>query len=84
VFTSPVTEINRELAGRIDREVRADPGHPYAGKFIGIANGRVVAVAADVEEVCDALERAEPDNTRTYVLEAGAEGGGVEYIWGLR
>jgi hypothetical protein len=37
--------MNWELADRINAEAKRDPHSPYAGKFVGIANGRVVAVA---------------------------------------
>ena len=37
-----VQKVNRELAERINREARKDPTSPYAGKYVGIANGEVV------------------------------------------
>jgi len=42
---SIVPNHNQELARRINQEARNDPMSPYAGKFVGIANGQVVVVA---------------------------------------
>ena len=81
MFTSPVFEMNRELAGKIDKEVKENPQHPYTGKFVGIANGKVVAVAHNANDICNALEQIEPDNMRTYVLETGLDYSEIEYIW---
>jgi hypothetical protein len=80
MFTSPIVEMNRELADRIDDEVRANPAHPYKGKFVGIANGKVVAVADTVGDICEMLEKIEPENRNTYVLETGLDYSQPEYI----
>lgn len=81
MFKSPVLEQNRELANQIDQEVRANPEHPYTAKFIGLANGKVVTVADNLDDVCLSLEQIEPDNTKTYVLETNANYSDVEEIW---
>jgi hypothetical protein len=82
--STPISERNRELAEKINKEVKESPQHPYAGKFVGIANGQVVAVADNLDDIGDQLERIEPDNTRTFVLEVGADYSKTEYIWGTR
>jgi len=76
-----IFEQNRKLADQINAEVFANPQSPYAGKFVGIANGRVVAVADNLDEIDDALEKAEPDPDKTFYFEAGIDYGAVEYIW---
>lgn len=76
-----IPEINRELAERINSEARADPKSPYAGKFVGIANGKVVIVAETPDEVEDALDHLEPDPLNTYIIEASKDYDQVEYIW---
>ncbi len=45
--TNTVQERNRELADQINAEARSNPQSPYANKFVGIANGKVVVVADD-------------------------------------
>ena len=40
-----IRAINEGIARQINREARADPNSPYAHKFVGIANGKVVGVA---------------------------------------
>src|SRR5947208_5815164 len=42
---SAVQEANEQLARQINEEARSDPHSPYAGKFVGIANGQVIVVA---------------------------------------
>lgn len=74
-------QINSEVAERIQQEVRANPASPYAGKFVGIANGKVVTVGDSFEEGLRLLREAEPDNTRAYLLEVGADYSEMEYIW---
>jgi hypothetical protein len=81
---SSVTEVreqNRELARRINEEARADPGSPYAGKKVGIANGQVV-VSDDWDDLASQLLQIEPDPRRTYCVEAGVDYDTVEEIWG--
>ena len=43
-------ERNRELADRINRDVRQNPGSPYAGKFVGIVDGQVWVVTETLRE----------------------------------
>jgi hypothetical protein len=74
-------QINSEVAERIQQEVRANPASPYAGKFVGIANGKVVTVGDSFEEGLRLLREAEPDNTRAYLLEVGADYSETEYVW---
>ncbi len=60
---------NRELERRINDELLRDPNHPYAGKWIGIANGKVVFVGDSWEEVEKRLDAIEPDSFRTSIME---------------
>lgn len=79
-----IQQRNRELAERISQEARSNPQSTYTGKYVGIANGQVVSVAESFEDGLRLLRRAEPDNTRTFLLEVGADYSKVEYIWGMR
>lgn len=76
-----VRKLNTEVAERINQDAKEDPASPYSGKYVGIANGQVVAVADSFEDGLRMLRRAEPDNTRTYLLEVGADYSKTEYIW---
>jgi hypothetical protein len=75
--------INERLARQINREARANPNSPYANKFVGIANGKVVVVADTWREPDLALEQVEPDPTRCYGVDANADYDRVEVIWGV-
>jgi hypothetical protein len=65
--------LNEELAHKVNEEVLRDPTSPYAGKMVGIANGQVVVVADDLDEVIDRLREAEPDPKKRFVIEAGLD-----------
>jgi hypothetical protein len=60
---------NRELMWRINEELLHDPNHPYAGKWIGIANGQVAVVGDSREEVKKRLDEVESDSFRRLSME---------------
>jgi hypothetical protein len=72
---------NESLARQINRDARQNPHSPYAGKFVGIANGQVVVVADSWREVAERLRQVEPDPTKCYCIEASADYERVEEIW---
>ena len=72
---------NENLARQINREARQNPKSPYAGKLVGIVNGQVVVVADSWREVAERLRQVEPDPTKCYCIEAGADYERVEEIW---
>jgi Family of unknown function (DUF5678) len=76
-----IKDLNRRLASRINEEAKSNPQSPYAGKFVGIANGQVVAVADDLDELVRLLQRVEPDPSKTFCLEAGVDYDQVHEIW---
>jgi hypothetical protein len=78
-----VLEINRELANQINKEARSNPQSLYANKFVGIANGQVVVVADDLDEMVRQLRIAEPDPRKCYGIEASRDYDEVEEIWEL-
>lgn len=49
--SSTILEVNRELARKINEETRADPHSPYANKFVGIVDDKVVVIADDLDEL---------------------------------
>lgn len=76
-----VQQTNRELADRINAEALANPQSEYAGKYVGIANGKIVVVTEDIEELDDALAAADPDPRRVFWVEASHDYDQIEYIW---
>jgi len=74
---------NRELARQINEEARRNPHSPYAGKFAGIANGQIVVVADDLEEMARRLEKIEPDPAKCFSVEASRDYDEVVEIWSL-
>jgi hypothetical protein len=74
---------NRELARQINEEARRDPHSPYAGKFVGIANGQVVVVADDLEEMARRLVQIEPEGAKCFSVEASRDYDEVVESWSL-
>jgi hypothetical protein len=79
-----VARLNREVADRINEEARKDPSSPFAGKFVGIVDGQVVAVTDDLDRAAERLRQIEADPSRTFCFEAGLDYSQVEEIWDLR
>ena len=80
--TNPtVQQANQALADKVNAEALGNPQSPYAGKFVGIANGHVVAVADDADEVIKSVRQIEPDPSKTFVLEAGLDYDEPQEIW---
>ena len=82
--TAEIQKQNEELAEKINEEALRDPHSPYAGKFVGIANGKVVVVTDDLDELDRHLDEAEPDSERTIWIEASRDYSRTEYIWRSR
>lgn len=81
--TGTLPDRNRELARQINEESRRDRSSPYAGKFVGIANGQVVVVEEDLERALQRLRQIEPEPQKTLCIEASADYETVEEIWRL-
>lgn len=79
--SAAVQRTNEELARQINEEARRDPKSPYAGKFVGIANGRVVVVADNLDDLAHRLREYEPDPAKTFCIEAGIDYHAVQHIW---
>jgi len=75
-----VQKANRQLAQQINDEARNDPRSPYAGKFVGIANGRVAVVTDDPESLFYRLREIEPDPRRVFGIEASRDYTVVERV----
>jgi hypothetical protein len=78
--TRTVQDVNRELAEKINEEARRNPQSPYANKFVGIANGQVVVVADDGEELYHRLRQIEPDLSKCFGVEASRDYSIVEEV----
>jgi len=75
---------NFEVARRINREARADPASPYAGKYIGVWRGDIVAVAGTLDEIVERLGRLpEPASQEAVWIEADVDYDQTYMIWEL-
>ena len=75
-----IQEINRELAEKVIAEARKDPQR-YPGKYVGLANGQIVVVTNDLDELDRRLDEIAPDSTKTYIVEPGLDVNKVHEIW---
>jgi hypothetical protein len=78
-----IRELNSALVDKINQEALANPQSPYAGKWVAVANGKVVAVADTLDDAVEELEKIEPDPARTQLIEASRDYSVTEYITGL-
>jgi hypothetical protein len=78
-----VQTINQELARQINEEARTNPNSRYKGKFVGIANGQVVSVGDDLDEVVRDLQNVESDPQKTFCVEAGLDYNETQEIWSV-
>jgi hypothetical protein len=81
--TKTIQQLNQDLADKIMQESRRAP-RAYLGKFVGIANGRVILVTDDLKELARQLQDAEPDANKTFVVEPGLDLSKVDEIWEAR
>ncbi len=79
-----VSDLNLELARKINEEARNDPQSPLAGKFVGIVDGQVLAVAGDLTELIQRLRPVQADLRQALCLEMGLDYDEVQQIWALR
>lgn len=77
-----VQDLNRELADKLYEEAQKNPQSPYARKKVGIANGRVVVIADDWDEVDQKLEQVEVDPARTFCIDMAQDYDTPQTIWG--
>ena len=78
-----VQDANRQLARRINQEARSNPHSPYANKLVGIANGQVVVVTDDWDDLARRLRQIEPDPAKTFGIEASRDYDEVLEVWGM-
>jgi hypothetical protein len=79
--TKTIEQLNRELAAKLIDEAKRDSQSLYVNKHVGIANGQVVIVADDLDEVVRQLDQIESDPRKTFCLEIGPDYDKVYDIW---
>src|ERR1019366_8821481 len=79
--TADIQQLNRDLADKLVEEAKQYPSSPYAGKKVGIANGKVVVVSENWRDVARQLEKMEPDSSRTFCIDISADYTTVQEIW---
>lgn len=67
-----IRAINERLARKIRREGK-DPKSPYANRFVGLANGKVVVIADSLTDVSRQLRKIEPDYSRRFIVDVAAD-----------
>ncbi|HEX3151970.1 MAG TPA: hypothetical protein VHR66_28110 [Gemmataceae bacterium] len=59
-----IRTMNRRLAQKVKREGKENPKSPYANRYVGIANGKVIVIAKTLGEMMKALRNSEPDSAK--------------------
>jgi hypothetical protein len=77
----PAHEQDLELARSISREARTDPASPYAHKYVGILDGKVVVIADSAAEGLRLLRRMAPDRDRGLLIDASVDYDAVHQVW---
>lgn len=80
---TPLQQLNRDLGDKVLADAQQNP-RAYPGKFVGIANGKVVVVADDLNEIVRGLDQVEPDAGNTFWVEIGRDYSKVCEIWETR
>ena len=75
-----IQEINRALADKIVAEAKQRP-QAYPHRYLGIANGQIVCSTDDLDELDRRLDEAEPDPTKTFIVEPALDVNKVTEIW---
>ena len=78
--TTPIQQLNRDLADKLVEEAKQNPS-AFTGKFVGIANGKVVVVTDDLNELGRRLRQADPDPANGFWFEVGRNYNEVQEIW---
>ena len=68
-----IRAINERLARKVRREGQADPKSPYAKRFVGLANGKVVVIADTLTDASRQLRQIEPDSSRRFIVDVAAD-----------
>ena len=83
MVATSVSSANYQTARALMDEARRNPVSPYLGKFVGIANGQIVAVGDNWDELDLQLRQATPHLDQTLSLEVGCDYDLVQEIWGI-
>jgi hypothetical protein len=81
---TPIQQLNRDLADKMNEEALRNPQSPNAGKFAGIANGRLVVLADNWEEVARQLRHTESNPANCFCIELGRDYSEADEIWEVR
>ena len=82
--TTTIQQLNRELAEKMNEEALRNPQSLNAGKFAGIANGQVVVVTDNWDDVVRQLRQVEPDPAKCFCIELGRNYSEADEIWQVR
>ena len=76
-----VIDRNHATARQINAEVAGNPQSPYAGKFVGIVDGQITAVANNLTQLVHCLRESATDFSRAMLMEVGVDHDLPVEIW---
>jgi len=80
-MSTPSQETDLDIAYQISREAHTEAGSPYAGKYVGVLDGKVVVVADSAEEGLRRLRAIAPDPRRGVLIDPNIDYDEVHEIW---
>jgi hypothetical protein len=80
-LAAPLQQQELETARKLAREARADPHSPYARKYVGILDGKVVVVADSPEEGLEQLRQLDPDPDRGILVDTRVDYDAQHDVW---
>lgn len=81
IVLTEVQKRNQDLADLINAETLANPKSVYAGKFVAILSGKIIAVTDTVEDCMAAFGGLDPENNCSFLLEVGRSFDDVLEVW---
>jgi hypothetical protein len=81
--TKSIEELNRELGEQVLEDAKRFP-QKFAGRYVGIANEKVVVITDDLNEYVRRLKEVEPDPAKTYGVDLCYDYEKVYEIRGIR
>jgi len=69
------------MARTVSREARENPVSPYARKYVGILDGKVVVIADSPEDGLQQLRKLSPDPARGILVDASVDYDAEHEVW---
>jgi hypothetical protein len=77
----PTEQRELEMARTVTRDARANSLSPFARKYVGILDGKVVVIADSPEEGLQQLRKIDPDPARGLLVDTSVDYDAEHEVW---